>query len=140
MFCFSFLFAETTCAQEGLAIRVPSLLPYAELTIVLLDILTPSLHPQSHFSLLSFFLSSQSVFLFVSRPKINIILCISLTTSLSGLLVYMSFFSHFFFSSQDYEILRWFQVNIKERTFYLLNGTHHFHITIYLPTFLRISF
>ncbi|KAG5211395.1 hypothetical protein JEQ12_013824 [Ovis aries] len=28
------LFAETTCAQEGLAIHAPSLLPYAELTIV----------------------------------------------------------------------------------------------------------
>lgn len=33
--CFaSVLFAETTCAQEGLAIHAPSLLPYAELTIV----------------------------------------------------------------------------------------------------------
>lgn len=136
MFCFSFVCWDHLCSgglSHTCAIFITICRAHYCLTWYF-DPFTPS--PISFFSIILFV--QQSVFLFVSRPKINIILCVSLKISLSSLLVYMSFFPHFFFSSQDYEILRWFQVNIKEKMDLLsaewYSSFSYNNLFIYFPT------
>lgn len=132
MFWFSFLFAEISCAQNELAILLGSRhtisVSMGRAHFILLyffDPFTPS--PISFFSS---YCSCDSVcpanlYSYLYPGPILVLLCI----------YWWSFAIHIIlfslFSSQDYEILRWLQVDISkygtQHSLFLLNSIHHLH-------------